>query len=514
MTFKHFRFRALLAASLGASIAFPAGAEPVTGEGSAPITKDVETVRTRAEAEARKAIVIELAKMQIGRERLGELTPDIVASLSKQIRPDMIIRQTPAKDGANYKITIDADIDRAWFKGMLENEGIRTASELAGGARQLIFVMIDEDRDIGRDSTKPLSVQTEFDSRKGASYSDRSVAAFSDKEKAASSYSDKQAASARASGAVGYSNYYGSGAASSRASASSASSTKAAAAYSRSTSAIDKKDIQSEVHDDVRFRQTTVYQAGLVKSGPSEAARRAFMLELTKYGVEIAASDIALNDYFKGNIPTFDVIRKSPEFGGFLRYVAGQNATFMMGGKITITDTGKDPATGQFTCLADLSVETFAMSNSKSIAPGSNAASSMGSSYEECAGSAARNVAKLVSDDVGPLINSHWRTQMRNMQATVANATQGGQYTLVVRAPSLDMATQSDMFDALGALQGLESQALLEAGSTQMSWQVTYKGAMPLPNALYMKLRANPAYAKMTSKVEGQIVTLCLSTCQ
>jgi hypothetical protein len=75
------------------------------------------------------------------------------------------------------------------------------------------------------------------------------------------------------------------------------------------------------------------------------------------------------------------------------------------------------------------------------------------------------------------------------------------------------MATQADLFDALGALPGIESQALLESGTTQMSWQVTYKGTMPLPNALYMKLRANPAYAKMVSKVEGQIVTVCLTAC-
>lgn len=514
MTVNKIKLFILVAAGIGAASAAPVCAEPVSGEGSAPITKDVETVRTRAEAAARRALVLEMAKLELGRERLGELTPDIIDSLSKQIRPEMIIRQTPARDGTNYKITIEADFDRAWFRSKLDAEGISSSSDVAGAERQMIFVMIDEDRDIGRDSTKPLEVRTEYDSRKGASYSDKSVSAFSEREKEASSYSDKQAASARSSGAAGYSNYYGSGAASGRSSASAASSTKAASAYSRTTNSIDKTDVQAEVHDDVRFRQTTVYQAGLVKSGPSENARRAFMEELTKYGVQMAVSNVALNEFFKGDIPTFAAIQKRTDYGSFLKHVASKNAPFLMGGSITITDNGKDPATGQFRCLANLSIETFATNDGRSIAPGSNVTPMVADSAEECAAAAAKNVAKLVSDSVGPQIQSFWRKQTRNQQATVAAALQGGRYTLVVRGPSLDMATQADLFDALGALPGIENQALLESGTTQMSWQVTYKGTMPLPNALYMKLRANPAYTKMVSKVEGQIVTVCLAACQ
>jgi hypothetical protein len=72
---------------------------------------------------------------------------------------------------------------------------------------------------------------------------------------------------------------------------------------------------------------------------------------------------------------------------------------------------------------------------------------------------------------------------------------------------------QADIYDALGSTPGVSKQAMLDQSDTQMSFVVSYQGGVPLQLALFQKLRANPAYAQMKPKVEGRLITLCVSGC-
>lgn len=491
----------------------PAMANPSQGTGSAPITKDVESVRTQAEVDAKRDLIRQLLKAQIGAARTSQVSAATVDSMAGQIQASMIVDRQAAKNGNLYQLTITAEVDASWFARLMDDEGIKSSSDLAGADKQLIYVLLDETAGIGQDASKPTSVQIEYDRRTGSSFSDNSVSAFSDREKAAASYSDKSAASARGSSAAGYSNYYGSGAAASRSSASSASSSKGAAAYSRSTSSVDKADVQAETHDDVRFRQTVSYQAGVTKSGPAGAALSGLVGQFINYGLETADPTMALNAYYKGANPTYAVIKARPDFVTFTRVLASQQAPFFMGGTIAITDTGKDPATGMFRCNGRLNVTAFATENGRAIGSGDKTANASAQSFEDCQGQVSVTLAKLIADDVGPQINRFWRDQVRNQQETVAAATQGGDFTLVIRAAAIDMGMQADVFDALGSISGVSRQAMLAQTSNQMSFQVSYQGGVPLQIALFQKLRGNPAYAQMKPQVDGRVITLCLSGC-
>lgn len=506
--------RALLIAGASSLFFAQAGlAEQNQGVGSAPITKDVDTVRTQAEISAKRDLIRRLLKTQIGADRLASVSETAIDSMAQQIQSSMIVDRQAAKNGNLYQVTILAEIDAAWLSRVMDDEGIKSSSDQAGASRQLIYVMLDETSGIGQDASKPTSVQTEYDRRTGSSFSDTSVSAFSDKEKAASSSSQKSAASERGSSAAGFSNGYGSGAASQRASASAASSSKDASAYSRSTSAIDKTDVQAETHDDVRYRQTVTYQAGVIKSGPAGAALAGLMGQFTAYGFELANPTMALNTYYKGTNPTFKAMKDRTDFEAFTRFIAGMNAPYFMGGTISITDTGKSPATGQFQCNGRLYVEAFATADGRSIGSDEQVADASAQSYEACQGQVSKTLAKLIADAVAPSINRHWRDQARTRQETIAAATQGGDFTLVIRATEIDLGMQADVYDALGATPGVSKQALLEQSETQMSFQVSYQGGVPLQLALFQKLRANPAYAQMKPKVEGRLITLCVSGC-
>ncbi len=500
----------------GASSLFAAQAsvaEQNQGVGSAPITKDVDTVRTQAETNAKRDLVRRLLKTQIGADRLASVSDATIDAMARQIQASMIVDRQAAQNGKLYEVTIVADIDAAWFSRVMDDEGIKSSSDQAGASRQLIYVMLDETAGIGQDASKPTSVQTEYDRRTGSSFSDQSVSAFSDKEKSASSSSQKSAFSARGSSAAGYSDGYGSAAASRRASASGASSSKEASAYARATSSIDKADVQAETHDDVRYRQTITYQAGVTKSGPAGAALAGLMGQFTSYGFELANPTMALNTYYKGTNPTFKAIKERTDFEAFTRYVASLNAPYFMGGTISITDTGKSPATGQFQCNGRLYVEAFATADGRSIGSDEETADASAQSFEACQGLVSKTLAKLIADSVAPSINRHWRDQVRARQETIAAATQGGDFTLVIRATSIDLGMQADIYDALGATPGVTKQALLDQSETQMSFQVSYRGGVPLQLALFQKMRGNPAYTQMKPKVEGRLITLCLSGC-
>lgn len=509
-------FNARLLVIAGASTLFaasPAMADTSQGTGSAPITKDVESVRTQADVSAKRDLIKRLLKAQIGADRLSQVSDATIDSMAGQIQSSMIIDRQAAKNGNLYQVTITAEVDASWFARIMDDEGIKSSSNMAGADKQLIFVMLDETVGIAQDASKPTSVQTEYNRRTGASFSDNSVSAYSDKEKAAASYNEKSAASARGSSAAGYSGYYGSGAAASRASASSASSAKGAAAYSRSTSAVDKADVQAETHDDVNFKQTVTYQAGVTKNSPADAARSGLVGQFINYGLETANPAMALNAYYKGSNPTYAEIRKRPDFIAFTSLLASQKAPFFMGGTIAITDTGRDPATGLFRCNGSLDVQAFATEDGRDIGSGAETANASAQSFEDCQGQVSKTLAKLIADGVGPQINRFWRKQVQTQKETVAAVTQGGDFTLVIRATLIDMGMQADLFDALGSISGVTKQAMLAQTSNQMSFQVSYEGGVPLQIALFQKMRGNPAYAQMKPQVDGRLITLCMSGC-
>lgn len=553
---------ALLASTVIAlSTVSPAAADVVTGAGSAPISKNVESVRALAEQAARQDLVKSMARSVIGAERLQELQPSLIDQLARQIRDDMITQRSAERIGKEYKISVTADIDRAWFQQLLDDQGIRTSIDYAGGSKQAIFVMIDERTGVARDTDKPAEVVVEYDRQIGSNFSDTSYASASQKSRSASTlqasaaskqssayaaaasergqsaaqYKASGAASRQAAGAAssqGSSGQYAeqaamahsaSGAqASSHQSASavkaqsasaSASSVKAASASSYDASAVDRKNVKSSTHDNTRFRHRITYQSN-DKNGPSDVARRALNDNLQNYDITVAASELALNSFFQGKQISYDELKSGPQFGPFLNYLGQQNiAPFFMGGTMDLRDSGRDAATGRATCSGSFSASAYAVSNSHELASATANGSSSGSTYEDCTSTLARSLARQVGADVGPKVQRYWRDQMREKAQKVSAATQAADYTLVVRGTSLPLSVQADLFDALGTVPGLQNPVFLEQNDRQIAVQVTYGGSVPLPLALFQKLRANPAFANMQQKADGQQIILCLSGC-
>ena len=154
--------RLLLGACAGLALSMPAAlAEIASGEGRAPIGKDIESVRTIAESEARRAIVTQMLLRTIGQQRMGEVGQQQIDSIAGQIGAEMIVTREPRREGNIFFMKLTADIDGGWFAQRLDDQGIQSNSQRASGDQQRIMVMIDPKTGPGRDFSKPAGVAGE-----------------------------------------------------------------------------------------------------------------------------------------------------------------------------------------------------------------------------------------------------------------------------------------------------------------------------------------------------------------
>lgn len=492
------------------AIGSPLSAEMVRGVGSSAISKDLESVRTRAETAARHDLVVQMLKATIGADRLRELSPAAIDALSSQIRDDMITNRKSERDGQTFIVNLDADIDGAWFRTLLNNEGVQSSSERAAGNRQLIFVMLDQSNGAARDLSAPQEVSVEYDRSTGGSFSDKSAQASARKD--ASGATSRNSAAYRADEAAASGISTANGAAAGRYHGSSAGgySGSSSSAAMHSSASASQTNVQAEVHDNERYREHVVYQKP-AQNSPAGYALSALTENLGQYDVAMADPDQALAAFFGGSPPMFDALSKSARFAPFLASLAQRNAPFFMGGGIAIRDAGRDAATGLARCSGQLNARAFATSNSQLIASGAVTGDMTGSDFESCEGKLADSLARGVAAKLGPSVQNYWR---RIAMANVGLDTrQSTEYALVLRASALDMSMQADILDALQSTPGVEAQNFVSQAGTEMRFTVRYAGAIPLQLALYQKLRSRPGFANMQSTVEGRSVLLCLSGC-
>ena len=505
-------FAACLAAAVAVSSPLAAQDGAVTGMGSAPVTRDLDAVRAMSEDSAKADLVRSLARQVLGEERLAELSPSLIQRLASQIRSDMIIDRSSVRVGQEFRTTLSARIDRAWFQQQLDDAGIRSSSDRGGGQGQLVLVLLDEAVGTAQDFERPAEIVTEYDRNSGSSFSDTSALAYSDRERSGSTSSGARASTGRASVAAGYSNGYGAGAVRGSASGSSASRYNSASASSRDTSLIDKTNVQASEHDDVRYRQRITYQTAAT-SQTGQAAMAALTEGLIRNDISTGNAIPLLGRFSPGPAPLFSDLQASGRMDAFFAYAQAQSAPFFMGGQMTINYAGLSTATGEATCTGQLVAQAYSTSTNVNIASTTKDGAMSAQTYELCASRLSGSLARQAADVLGPQIQNDWRSRARDRVQAVALSTGPADYSLTVRGANLSMAMQADLLDALSNLPGVESQAFLGQTSGQMDLQVRYGGAMPLHLALYQRLRSNPAFAGMETQTGRQQVTLCLSGC-
>lgn len=537
---KRHAFRAALpCALLLLPVAVPAQAETVSGQGQAPISKDTETTRNVAIADARRQLVMRMISAAIGSDRLREVPPATIDQIASQIRPDMITGQTAERQGSTFIVTLTAEIDGAWFRQQLDDAGIDSSSQRADNNRALMLVMLDEQDGVASNFATPAEVEVDYNHAAGGSFHDHSSEAASSHEASAASSHSASGYSASAAGhysAASGSAYRGSesaayrgndgaaagssrvaGAASSSASGGYASHASGAAvssssrAHAASSAYAEHTAVDAEVHDNTSYHAHVVYQRPPAGSD-GDAIMAALKGSLVDYDVATGDSWQALDAFYHGAPPRYAALKQDASYNAFLSGLSARSTPFFLGGTFAVTHSGNDPATGEARCSGSLDATASATADGRTISAKLVTQDAIGSSPEACAKKVAAALAQAAATAMGPQIQNYWRRQAR--AAVGQDSRQQADYTLVFHAASLGMAAQADILDALQQTPGVESENFVSQTATDIRFTVRYSGNVPLQMALYQKLRSQPAYAGMTAKVDGRSVLLCISACQ
>lgn len=485
----------------------------VSGTGSAQVSRDTASVTAQAERAAKEDLVRALARRELGAERLGELTPDMIARIAVQITDDVIVDRSAERIGREYRVTISARIDRAWFIGLLSDEGIRTSSLAAGASSVRILVMIDESIGPARDFSAPQQIVTEFDRDRGSSYNEENRLDFQDRQAQSSNVNAAASMSASASSSAQSTGFLGSD--SGRASGRLASDARLSASNQSSsdTSLEASGSIQAQEHDVVRFRQSVTFQP-TSSSSAGQAAMASITSGLIQYEVATSNAVNVLTSFSPEGPRLYTQLRNEGGLAAFLDHASRTAAApFFMGGQLVIQDAGRNETSGQVVCTGTLTAQVFATSTSLDIAASSKSGEMAASTYELCASRLSEVLAREAVVEMGPQIQRYWRQQIRTRDLAVDAATTSTEYSLVVRGSAIDLDTQADLLDVLGSLEGVESQAFIEQSSNQVVFSVRYSGRTPLHLALFQRIRSNPRFAGVRTEVQGQTVILCISGC-
>lgn len=484
----------------------------VSGSGSAQVTRDVESVRSLAEAAAKRDLVRSLSRQILGAERARGLTDEVVDSLATQIRSEMITGRSSERIGQTYRITLTAQIDRRWFQGQLSDFGVRSSLDFAGGDEQLIAVMIDEAIGVAPDHSQPAEIVTEYDRDRGASYSDQSTLAYSDRARSADSSAAAASSSSNGSFAVGYSDGYGSAAARGNARSSDAYAARRDSASSRNTSLIDRTDVEASEHDVQRFRQRITYQSAAT-SQTGQAAMTALKDGLRDYDISTSDAAVLMAGFAPGPMPSFEDLSSGQRLDEFFSYARGRSTPFVLSGLLEINHGGRHAATGEATCTGEFTARVYDTNSGRELGIGSAEQTITGANTSDCENQVTALLARRVADEVGPDVQRAWRDVAQDRAEALEVVSGPADWTLTVRGSELGMAAQADLMDALAAVPGIDSHAFLSQSANQLDLQVRYSGSEPLNLALYRRLRSSPAFANMDTEMTPGRLMVCQSGC-
>ena len=529
---------------LGAAVCFAALVAPqsvyaqmstINATGKAAIVgkkPDPNLILNSAMDDARRGVTKKLLIEAIGIEEANKVPLETLDALKEEISPTALrVVGGPTQIGTNYVVDVTAAVDREWFRKTMVKYKIQTSSRRLGNSAT-IAMKVDLTYGVSRDLSQPKEVVTEFSSSKGASYSDTSMAASSEKYKDASSDSYKQGSSAGGSAAAGVSGYSGSAAARSGYSGSQASSSKSASASSYSNSEVQKNNVQAEVHDDVNYRNQVVNQDASTQQGADEDAITAVGSTASRFGLSVQSTDRLSSKFFGGRAPSWADLRKSPRYDQFLEALSRDNVKFLLGGTLKITDGGPS-TTGRFvTCSGSISImaETTARGKPPINAISNQNATDSGGNAQECENNLVAKLGKLAGEEIGEAVQDYWLQQGEdqsivadNTAATNAQATQsayaqvanGADYTLTFAAPNgLDYMAARQIGQMLQEIPGIEKVARLSLTANEVVYQVFYKAKTELDGAIMDKLLPVQALSAMRpQELNGTRLTFCVAGC-
>jgi hypothetical protein len=443
----------------------------------------------------------------------------------QQVSDSAIAESSSQTVNGAFEVTLSLVLDDKSFRELLSDEGI--AINTAAARSYSILAVMDEYRTTPKDLRAPVEELVEFNSQKGASFSDRSTESASASAASARAARSSSAIDARDSSSGAASGQYDGGVSASRSdqygaggfdahaagqfaarqansSSLQGSASSASAAASSSASAYNSKtNVQAEQHDDVAYRKLVKYQPQATAPDAMNRTYGALVGQLAAYDLRILDNDVFRSRYFKDKPLTLDRIVNGAELARYVQAAkTDAKADFFLAGTSVIVDSGVSPVTGQYVCSGVVTIKAYSTVDGETIASETVPETSSGLNTDDCAAAVARKMALVIGPHIGAQVQTYWKRRVMY----------GSQVVLTLRG-TLPLGLRARFASALAALPGVDSSVQRAASGSEMEFTVSYKGAMPIDQALAAALANDPAFSNLDSRNETGRVLMCLGTC-
>ncbi len=505
----------------------------VTALGRAALTAsqgqpvDPQTVRSQALAEAKRKAIVTAIERVLGPDACKDpRVASKVPAIAEQVPDDRIIDQKGARAGDAYELTITLVVDDKAFRTLLSDAGV--AVNTATARASSILAVMDEFITSPRDVKAPLEELEFFSSSKGESSHDRSRYSTASTSASAESRSRQAAVDAQVSSRLSGSERHdrsldasGSGSggraavkagdrgsssveASTTGSLKGTESTASARTSSSSATASARLDQASENHDDQVYVKLKKFQPQGGAPEKTSQALNAFVGQLQDYDLRVLDNDLFKSKYFKSQPITIEQLQSSEALSKYVTFArADANADFFMVGTSIIIDQGRNPNTGGQECTGVVTLKTYATIDAESIASETFSEASAGLNLNDCAAAVGKKLAAVGGPIIGAKIQDYWKRRV----------AYGREYVLTLVGKGMTLGVRSAFARAVKAVPGVEGDVQRAASDKRIQIVVTYKGGDPLDQAVAEALSANPAFAALDGKTEGNQVVLCMGPC-
>lgn len=497
------------------------------------INDDEESAYNIAQRKSRQAAVIQALEKITAAPSLDETVTEKLKSIVDQISEDQF-EETTRRIKDSVEVATTVRLDENQFRQFLREKGIAGSAGAAGLSK--ILMIIEQYNTTPTELNLPLEEIREYSSKKGSSFSNKSVNAKSAvsagdskstfdqsvdaRASQASSIKGSESASynadARIAGQRGSMSASESGAASRSAQASQASSaslksnTSASASdanFSKS-SAVQKTNIQSESHDDVSFKEVIKYQPKSNKPATNRVVETEFTKMLLSYGIETKSNELFRDRYFKAKPLTYDEMREGK---GISKYVYAArddkeiDADYFMAGTATVIDLGPDPRQpAQKQCSGILDVRAYSTSTSTNLAAGGARELGVGRSIDECAGNVGAKLAKVAGEVISAAILENFQEKQRS----------GEQFDLIIVGTNIPFEIEDALIEIFKDL-GIKDAKQKESNQKRIEYSLKYKGGQALATAVAsaLKRKASAVSSGLDRLAEGSRQYVCLGQC-
>ncbi len=511
----------LLASILFGSLNAYAADESVIGEGRSPIgAGNAASIRGVAKQEAVRDAVLKAIKDATALDASDDKFAGIVNEVAKQTKSIKVIEEEAV--GPEFVTKVEVMIDRKQIKNAIRGTDLDKLSDRSFS----ILLLVDEFLTNTRDLNMPLEELVEYKYDAGSSYKDKSVEAKSSSaassgavasssgiNASANSKSNLSAAeSSKANISLGGDSANGSGSAAINASQSSSEKINAKSKYAagnakkEQSSYIDKKSIDSQSHETESYKKLVKFQDNSKPLGNSQFLND-FSGRLRDYDLRLLDASV-IKSQFMGDKPiTLSTLQNSSEmtkFSSFARTKA--NADFLMIGTASVISGEKNSATGEITCVANVELKAFSTSSNELIAGVAETTQASAANIEGCAAVATQKISKLIAPAFTSNVLGYWADR----------AARGRQYIVELKGAGIPLPMRLSFMKALKDIEGVGDVEKKEDGPDGVKATVTLKGKVDAMEQIYGAVSVQPAFASKTldGKSEGELITLCIDSCQ